>query len=105
MNKVNGFSFSSQLLKQLWVDLVNGVTRSLDIIGMVFIHLATIPTLIAAQAGTIDKLPSIDIVLFIWAGLGVWFCRSLIQKDTIMTAGIGTGFIVQAVLLALLLFK
>lgn len=105
MNKVNGMSFTSQSFKQLWTDFVNGVIKSLDIIGMVFIHLATIPTLIAAQAGTIDKLPSIDVVLFIWAGLGVWFCRSLMQRDTIMTAGIGVGFIVQAVLLALLLFK
>jgi hypothetical protein len=105
MNKVNGLSFSSQYLKQLWSDLVAGTIRSLDIIGMIFIHLATIPTLIAAQNGTIDKLPSIDIVLFIWAGLSVWFCRALMQKDTIMTAGIGVGFIIQALLLALLLFK
>lgn len=105
MNKVNGVSFTAQSMKQLWDEFVSGVIKSLDIIGMIFIHLATIPTLIAAQAGTIDKLPSIDIVLFIWAGLAVWFCRSLMQRDTIMTAGIGVGFVVQAVLLALLLFK
>lgn len=105
MNKVNGVSFTAQSMKQVWSEFVNGIIKSLDIIGMIFIHLATIPTLIAAQAGTIDKLPSIDVVLFIWAGLAVWFCRSLMQRDTIMTAGIGVGFIVQAVLLALLLFK
>lgn len=102
---VNGLSFSSQALKDAWESFTKGVIRSLDLIGMVFMHLATIPTLLAAQAGMLDKMPGVEIVLFIWAGLTVWFARALMQNDRAMIAGIGLGFIVQAVLLALLLFK
>lgn len=107
MNKltVSDLSFTSQTFKNVWESITKGVIRSLDLIGMVFMHLATIPTLLAAQAGMLDKMPSVEIVLFIWAGLTVWFARALMQNDRAMVAGIGIGFIVQSVLLALLLFK
>lgn len=98
-------SFTSQGLKQAWESFTKGVIKSLDLIGMVFMHLATIPTLLAAQAGMLDKMPSVEIILFIWAGLAVWFARALMQNDRAMISGIGAGFIVQAVLMALLLFK
>lgn len=102
---VNGTPFSSQSLKQMWEHFVKGVIKSLDLIGMGCMHLATIPTLLAVNAGMLDKMPSVEIVLFIWAGLSVWFARALIENDRAMLAGIGIGFIVQAALMALVLFK
>lgn len=102
---VNGMPFSSQSLRYVWESLVRGVIKSLDLIGMVCVHLATIPTLLAVNAGMLDKMPSVEIVLFIWAGLAVWFARALMQNDRAMIAGIGVGFIVQSVLMALILFK
>jgi hypothetical protein len=91
--------------KETWKSVVNATAKFLDWVGMVFIHLATIPTLYAVHSGLIDKLPSVDIVLFIWAGLAIWFVRALVQNDRFMLAGIGLGFIIQATFLALILFK
>ena len=97
--------FTREQIKGYWASVVNATAKSLDWIGMSFMHMATIPSLYAVHAGIIDKLPSVDIVLFIWAGLAVWFARALVQNDRFMVAGIGLGFIIQATLLALILFK
>jgi hypothetical protein len=47
----------------------------------------------------------LDIVLFMWAGLVLLFVRSVVLKDTLNIITIGTGFIVQAVIMAMILFK
>ena len=69
------------------------------------LHCATIPTLLALMTGLSDRTPSIDIVLFMWAGLVLLFGRAIVLKDTLNIITVGTGFIVQAVLMALILFK
>ena len=104
MNQLTA-AISNYKWNELWRAIVHAIAKSLDWIGMIFIHLATIPTLQAVHAGVLDSLPSVDIVLFIWAGLAIWFVRALVQGDRLMLAGIGIGFIVQATLLALILFK
>ena len=68
-------------------------------------HAATIPTLLALMTGLSDRTPNLDIVLFAWAGLVLLFFRAVILKDILNIVTIGTGFIVQAVLMALILFK
>jgi hypothetical protein len=57
------------------------------------------------MAGITDKMPPIDLVLFMWAALVLFFVRSAILKDTVNLLTIGAGFIVNAVFLALILFK
>jgi hypothetical protein len=47
----------------------------------------------------------LDIVLFAWAGLVLMFLRAVVLKDLLNIITIGLGFIVQAVLMALILFK
>ena len=83
-------------------------TISADTLGwvaVILIHAATIPTLLALLTGLSDRTPTVDIVLFVWAGLCLMFGRAVVLKDTLNIVTIGAGFIVQAVLMALILFK
>jgi len=57
------------------------------------------------MTGLSDRTPSLDIVLFMWAGLVLLFMRAVVLKDMLNIVTVGTGFIVQAVLMALILFK
>jgi hypothetical protein len=69
------------------------------------IHAATIPTLLALMTGLSDRTPNLDVVLFAWAGLVLLFFRAVVLKDLLNIITIGLGFIIQAVLMALILFK
>ena len=69
------------------------------------LHASTIPTLLALLSGLGDRTPSLDVVLFLWTGLTLLFLRAIVLKDILNIITIGTGFIVQAVLMALILFK
>jgi hypothetical protein len=74
-------------------------------LAVILIHCATIPTLLALLTGLSDNVPNLDIVLFMWAGLVLLFVRSVVLKDTLNIITIGTGFIIQAVIMAMILFK
>jgi hypothetical protein len=81
---------------------------SADTIGwlaVLFLHGATIPATVGLLLGISDRLPSIDVVLFVWSGLVLLFIRSLVLRDTINIITIGGGFIIHAALLGLLVFK
>jgi len=69
------------------------------------LHLATIPTLLALLTGLTDSTPNIDVVMFLWAGLILLFFRAVILKDLLNIVTIALGFVAQAVLMALILFK
>lgn len=71
----------------------------------IFLHLATIPTLLALLTGLTDATPNIDVVMFLWAGLILLFCRAVILRDLLNIVTISMGFVAQAVLMALILFK
>lgn len=74
-------------------------------IATVMLHCAFIPSIISVLMGISDKLPTVDVVLFVWAGLFLYFIRSIIIKDTVNIITGGIGFFVQAILLALIVFK
>jgi hypothetical protein len=74
-------------------------------LAVILIHCATIPTLLALLTGLSDNVPNLDIVLFMWSGLVLLFGRAVVLKDTLNVITIGTGFIVQAVIMAMILFK
>jgi hypothetical protein len=44
-------------------------------------------------------------VLFIWSGLVLLFFRAILLKDMLNIVTIGLGFVIQAVIMALMLFK
>ena len=69
------------------------------------LHCATLPSLLAIMAGLTDKLPGIDVILFIWAGLVLLFARAILLKDQLNIITIGIGFIAQSVLMAFILYK
>ena len=69
------------------------------------LHAATIPSLLALMSGLTDRAPSVDLVLLVWAGLGLLFVKAAVQKDMLNVVTIGLGFIAQAVMLALIYFK
>lgn len=79
--------------------------ETLGWIAVVVLHAATIPSLLAVMAGLTDRLPGVDLVLLIWTGLALLFIKSAVQKDMLNLVTIGFGFIVQAVMMALIFFK
>lgn len=74
-------------------------------LAAIALHAATIPSLLALLTGMTDTTPSVDVVLFMWLGLVLLFGRSVILKDLLNIVTIGIGFVAQAVLMALILFK
>lgn len=74
-------------------------------VAVVILHLATIPTMIAILTGLTDKMPPVDLVLFVWAGLFALFIKATIQKDLLNIVTIGFGFFIQAAIMALIIFK
>lgn len=74
-------------------------------LAVLFIHCATIPSLLGLLLGVSDKLPSVDVVVFLWVSLFLLFMKALINKDTLNILTISVGFMVQASLLGLLVFK
>ena len=79
--------------------------ETLQWMAALVLHAATVPTLLALMTGLSDRTPSLDIVLFMWAGLVLLFMRAVVLKDMLNIVTVGTGFIVQAVLMALILFR
>ena len=74
-------------------------------LAAILLHAATIPTMLALITGLSDRPPSLDLVLFMWSALVLLFLRAIVLKDNLNIITIGLGFIVQAVMMALVLFK
>jgi hypothetical protein len=74
-------------------------------ISVLVLHAATIPTLLAVMSGLTDRMPPVDIVLMIWTALTLLFVKAAVQKDMLNIITIALGFVVQAVLMALIFFK
>jgi hypothetical protein len=74
-------------------------------LAAIVLHASTVPSLLAVMAGLTDRLPGVDLVLLVWTGLTLLFIKAAIQKDMLNIVTIGVGFILQAVLMALIFFK
>jgi hypothetical protein len=74
-------------------------------LAAIVLHCATIPSMLAVMSGLTDRLPGVDLVLLVWTGLALMFLKAAVQKDMLNIITIGFGFIVQAVLMALIFFK
>jgi len=103
---MNNWPFNLQVIRDF---LTNHLSRiSADTLGWlaaIVLHCATIPSLLALMTGLSDRVPSLDVVAFLWAGLVMLFLRAIVLKDTLNIITIGLGFIVQAGLMALILFR
>lgn len=85
--------------------LVNISARTLGLMCIILLHLASVPTLLAVLTGQSDKMPPVDIMLFVWAGLTTIFFKSLFERNYIYIATNCLGFVAQTVLMSLILFK
>jgi hypothetical protein len=74
-------------------------------LAVIVLHAATIPSLLAVMSGLTDRLPGVDLVLLVWTGLTLLFIKAAVQKDMLNLITIGIGFILQAVMMALIFFK
>ena len=74
-------------------------------LAAIVLHAATVPTTLALITGLSDRTPNLDIVLFLWSGLVLLFLRAVVLKDILNILTIGIGFILQAVIMAGILFK
>jgi hypothetical protein len=61
--------------------------------------------MLALMTGLSDRPPSLDLVLFVWSALVLMFLRAIVLRDNLNIITIGLGFIVQAAMMALVLFK
>ena len=80
-------------------------SETLGWLAVILFNCTLIPTLLALMTGLSDRTPSLDIVGFIWAGLVLLFFRAIVLRDMLNIITIGVGFMVQASLMALILFK
>ena len=103
---MNAWPFNLQTIRDF---LNNHLHRSsadtLGWLAAIVLHCATIPSLLALMTGLSDHVPSLDVVAFLWAGLVMLFLRAIVLKDMLNIITIGLGFIVQAGLMALILFR
>ena len=74
-------------------------------LAVIVINCATIPTLLALMTGLSDKVPSLDMVMFLWASLILLFGRAIVLRDMLNIITISVGFMIQAILMAMILFK
>lgn len=103
IEKLNEFTAGSA--KSLKEQLVTISADTLGWLAVILVHLSTIPTLVAILTGLTEKTPPVDLVLFTWAGLFLFFIKAAISKDVLNIVTIGLGFVIQAGLMALILFK
>jgi hypothetical protein len=85
--------------------LVNISAHTLGWLTIVMLHLSSVPTLLAVLTHQSDKMPSVDIMLFVWGGLVAIFFKSLFERNYLYIATICLGFVAQTVLMSLILFK
>ena len=94
------------MIRKFFLDHLKKLTAdTLGWLAAIVLHCATVPSLLALMTGLTDRLPSVDIILFIWAGLVLLFARAVVLKDQLNIITIGIGFIAQSVLMAFILFK
>lgn len=103
---MNNWPFDLQAIRDFLTNHLGKISAdTLGWLAAIVLHCATIPSLLALMTGLSDHVPSLDVVAFLWAGLVLLFLRAIVLKDTLNIITIGLGFIVQAGLMALILFR
>ena len=103
---MNNWPFNLQIVRDFLNNHLHRISAdTLGWLAAIVLHCATVPSLLALMTGLSDRVPSLDVVAFLWAGLVLLFLRAIVLKDTLNIITIGVGFIVQAGLMALILFR
>ena len=80
-------------------------SHTLGWLTIILLHFSSIPTLLAVLMAQNDKLPPVDLMLFVWSALITLFFKSLIERNFLYVATICLGFVAQTVIMSLILFK
>jgi hypothetical protein len=103
---MNTWPFNLQIIRDFLTNHLSKISAdTLGWLAAIVLHCATVPSLLALMTGLSDHVPSLDVVAFLWAGLVLLFLRAIVLKDMLNIITIGLGFIVQAGLMALILFR
>jgi len=103
---MNAWPFNLQVIRDFLNNHLHKISAdTLGWLAAIVLHCATVPSLLALMTGLSDQVPSLDVVAFLWAGLVMLFLRAIVLKDMLNIITIGLGFIVQAGLMALILFR
>ena len=98
-----------QVPKLLWYFVTTHLGKmsahTLGWLTIILMHLASMPTLVAVLLNKSDKLPPVDLVLFIWSALITLFFKALIERNFLYIATICLGFVAQTVIMSVILFK
>ena len=99
----------SAMPRSVWYFLRDHLGRvsshTLGWITIVLLHLSSIPTLVAVLMSQSDKLPPVDLMVFVWSALITLFFKALIERNFLYIATICLGFAAQTVIMSLILFK
>jgi len=102
---IKAFDLIRDRVNQASDKLVNISENAVGWVGILLLNCAFIPNLIAVLLGVADKLPTVDVVLFVWTGLLLFFLQAIARKNYLNIITIGVGFFIQAVVLAMIVFK
>ena len=105
MNFIGVIDTVKAIYKFIADHLVHISAHALGWIAIVMLHFASVPTLWAVLTAHSDRLPTIDLMIFIWAALTTLFVKALLEKDRLYIATIAIGFVAQTLLMGLILFK
>jgi len=96
-------------VSKLWLEFKSSIRQvSIDGIGwtgLIALHAVTIPSLFGLMTGLTDNTPPIDMVIILWAAMGLFYIKAILEKNVISLVIIGLGFIMQSILMALVFFK
>jgi len=80
-------------------------SETLNVLAIIALHCASIPSMIALLTGITDNPPSLDIFFFVYTGLFLLFLKSFITKDLFGVVINVSGFFAQVILLSMIVFK
>lgn len=100
MNKIKDY-----ILDVIYNKIGKMSAETLGWLANIALHCTTLPTFFALMTGLSQTPPPVDIVLMVWATLGLLFFRAVLLKDLLNIITIGVGFLLQATAMALIFFK
>lgn len=103
-NKMNAFDLQ-QIRERVTLYFSKLSAETLEWLAILIFNAATLPSFLAVMAGLTDNMPAVDLVLMLWFGLALLFAKAAVRKDMFNIVTIGFGFLLQAVMLALIFFK
>ena len=79
--------------------------HTLGWVAIVLLHFASLPTLLAVLTGQSDRLPPVDLMIFVWSALVTILFKALIERNFLYIATICMGFFAQTIIMGFILFK